>query len=52
MSGMNQYKLLIRLTPSKTANVIVAADSDYTAKLLGEALYGKGNVLGRTRVRS
>ena len=47
---MNQYRLWVRIGQTLTANTIVYADDAYTAKLLGEAQYGVGNVLGYTQV--
>ena len=46
---MTRYRLWIRLTPYQTANTYIFADNDYEAKLLGEAQYGVGNVLGYWR---
>jgi hypothetical protein len=47
---MYQYQLWVRINPTQTANTIVYADTDYSAKQLGEAQYGTGNVLAYTRV--
>ena len=48
---MYQYNLWIRLPNGlSTANTMIYAENDYTAKQLGEAQYGVGNVLGYTRV--
>ena len=46
---MTRYRLWVRLTPYQTANTYIFADNDYEAKLLGEAQYGVGNVLGSWR---
>lgn len=46
---MTRYRLWVRLTPYQTANTYIFADNDYEAKLLGEAQYGVGNVLGYWR---
>jgi|CryBogDrversion2_8_1035294.scaffolds.fasta_scaffold35582_2 hypothetical protein len=42
---MKQYKLWVRLNSLQTANTIVYADNAFTAKQLGENIYGIGNVL-------
>jgi hypothetical protein len=47
---MKQYRLWVRLNQTQTANTIVYADNAYTAKQLGEAQYGVGNVLSYTEV--
>lgn len=47
---MKQYRLWVRISQTLTANKIVYADDAYSAKLLGEAQYGAGNVLGYTQV--
>jgi hypothetical protein len=47
---MYKYKLWVRLNTYQTAETIVWADNDLQAKMLGEAQYGKGNVLNYTRV--
>ncbi len=47
---MKQYRLWVRISQTQTAHTIVYADDRYTAKLLGEAQYGVGNVLGYTQV--
>jgi hypothetical protein len=44
-----KYKLWVRINDYQTANTYVWANSDYEAKLLGEAQYGVGNVLNYTR---
>jgi hypothetical protein len=46
---MTRYRLWVRLTAFQTANTYIFADNDYDAKLLGEAQYGVGNVLGYWR---
>ena len=46
---MTRYRLWVRLTAYQTANTYIFADNDYEAKLLGEAQYGVGNVLGYWR---
>lgn len=47
---MYRFQLWVRINPHQTANVIIHADNDLQAKMLGEAQYGNGNVLGYTRV--
>lgn len=46
---MYKYKLWIRINEYQTLNAYVWADDDYSAKMLGEAQYGQGNVLGYWR---
>jgi hypothetical protein len=46
---MYKYKLWIRINDYQTLNAYVWADDDYSAKMLGEAQYGQGNVLGYWR---
>ena len=46
---MTRYRLWVILTAFQTANTYIVADNDYEAKLLGEAQYGVGNVLGYWR---
>jgi hypothetical protein len=47
---MYKYALWVRINQTQTANTIVFADNDYTAKQLGEAQYGAGNVLNYSRI--
>ena len=47
---MKQYRLWVRINSLQTANTIVYAENSYTAKQLGESMYGAGNVLGYTEV--
>jgi hypothetical protein len=47
---MYKYQLWVRINQTQTANTIVFADNDYTAKQLGEAQYGAGNVLNYSRI--
>ena len=47
---MNKYKLWVRINDYQTVETIVYANTDYDAKLLGEAQYGQGNVLNYTRI--
>lgn len=47
---MQQYRLWVRISQTQTTNTIVHADNALAAKLIGEALYGRGNILNYTRV--
>ena len=47
---MDKYQLWVRINQTQTANTIVFADNDYSAKQLGEAQYGAGNVLNYSRI--
>lgn len=47
---MHQYRLWVRISQTQTANTIVHADNALAAKLIGESLYGRGNVLNYTRI--
>lgn len=47
---MYQYRVWIKLNQLQTAHVIVNADNDYQAKMIAEAQYGQGMVLGYTRI--
>lgn len=47
---MYQYQLWVRVNQTQTMNTVVYADNDYSAKTLGESMYGVGNVLGYHRV--
>ena len=49
---MKQYRLLVRLPIGTTTHIIVTAESDYAAKLIGEAQFGPGAVLHYTRASS
>jgi len=49
---MKQYRLLVRLPNGTTTRIIVTAESDYAAKLIGEAQFGPGAVLHHTRASS
>ena len=46
---MYRYQLWVRINDYQTMNAYVWADDDYSAKMLGEAQYGVGNVLNYTR---
>jgi hypothetical protein len=43
---MSRYRLLVRINDFETAHTYIYAENDYAARLLGEAQYGVGNVLG------
>jgi hypothetical protein len=43
---MSRYRLWVRINDFETANTYIYAENDYAARLLGEAQYGVGNVLG------
>jgi hypothetical protein len=47
---MYKYQLWVRINQTQTANTVVFASNDYSAKQLGEAQYGAGNVLNYTRI--
>ena len=47
---MYKYAVLVRITDYRTANTVVWADNDYSAKQLAEAQYGVGNVLSYTQI--
>lgn len=47
---MKQYRLWVRINQLQTADTIVFADNAYTAKQLGEAQFGIGNVLNYTEM--
>ena len=47
---MYKYKLWVRINDYQTVETIVYANTDYDAKLLGEAQYGQGNILNYTRI--
>ncbi len=46
---MTRYKLWVRINDFQTANTYIWADNELEARLLGEAQYGVGNVLGYWR---
>ena len=48
---MKRWQLWVRVANGATAHTIVFASNAYEAKLLGEAQYGKGNVLNYTEMR-
>ena len=47
---MYRYKIWARINAQQSVHTYVWADNDYAAKLIGEAQFGVGNVLGYTRV--
>ena len=47
---MYQYQVWVRINQLQTANTVVYADNDLSAKQLAEAQYGHGNVLSYTKV--
>ncbi len=47
---MKKYVLWVRLNQTQTANTYVYADNQLAAKMLGEHMYGVGNVLNYTEV--
>lgn len=47
---MYQYRIWVQITPLRTANIIISANDDFEAKLLAEAQYGQGSVLGYSRI--
>jgi hypothetical protein len=47
---MYKYQLWVRINSYQTANTVVFADNDFSAKMLGEAQYGAGNVLNYSRI--
>ena len=49
MTAVRQYRLWVRLLNGTTTHTIVTADNDMAAKQLGEAMFGRGNVLNYTR---
>ena len=46
---MSRYRLWVRINAYQTASTYIYASNDYEAKLLGEAQYGLGMVLGYWR---
>jgi hypothetical protein len=47
---MKKFILWVRLNSLQTTNTYVYADNQLDAKLLGEDMYGVGNVLNYTEV--
>lgn len=50
LSDMTRFQLWVRLSVTQTTHTIVFAVNAIDAKLLGEAQFGKGNVLNYTEV--
>jgi hypothetical protein len=48
---MRQYKLYVRLTPYRSTSTIIQAPDVIAAKQIGEATFGKGNVINIWQVR-
>ena len=47
---MYRYRVWVRLNNYQTAHVVINASNDWEAKMLAEAQYGTGNVLGYTQI--
>lgn len=47
---MTRWQLWVRVSPTQTAHTTVFANTALDALLLGEAQYGRGNVLGYTEL--
>lgn len=47
---MKQFRLWVRLNQLQTTETIVLAGNAYEAKLMGERLFGLGNVLNYTEI--
>ena len=47
---MKKFILWVRISPTQTTNTYVYADNQLAAKMLGEHMYGVGNVLNYTEV--
>jgi hypothetical protein len=47
---MKRFSLWVRLSPTQTTHTLVFANTALEAKLLGEAQYGRGNVLNYTEL--
>lgn len=45
---MQTYQLWIRLNSTQTSHVLIQASTALQAKMLGESMYGLGNVLNYT----
>lgn len=45
-----EYELWIKINEYQTAHTRIWANDDYSARMLGEAQYGQGNVLNYTRL--
>jgi len=44
------YELYVRLSQGFTTRTVVRAENGYTAMLMGEAMYGKGNVISYSQI--
>lgn len=49
---MKQYRLWVRLPNGTTTHTIITAENDMAAKQLGEAMFGRNNLLNWTRISS
>ena len=47
---MYTYELWVRINSYQTINTRVQASNDFDAKMIGEAMYGQGNVLGYHKI--
>ena len=47
---MYTYRVWVRINQLQTAHVNMQADNDISCRMLAEAQYGLGNVLGYTRI--
>ena len=47
---MYKYAIWVRINQYQTANTVIWADNDWSAKQLAEAQYGPGNVLNYSRI--
>lgn len=49
---MRQYRLWVRISQTQTTHTIITAENDMAAKQLGEAMFGRNNLLNWTRISS
>ena len=47
---MHRYRLWVRVTQTQSTFVFISAENDMAARLLGEAMYGAGNLISFVRV--
>ena len=47
---MYRYRIWVKLNNYQTAHVVINANNDWEAKMLAEAQYGVGMVLGYTQI--
>ena len=47
---MYQYRLWVRTSPSHTTYTLICAQNDIAARQIGEAMFGRGNLLSFHRV--